>query len=252
MALRPSNRQRNHWAVSLLNVEPTDRFLEVGFGPGIAIREAARRATRGKVTGVDHSDEMVRQATRRNRDAVQKGRVELHQMDADALRALESTFEKVLVVNSLGFWPQPVDRLADLHSIMSDWGVIAIVSQPRCPGATNEHTERAEQEIRQQLQQAGFSHLRSERLELDPTRRLRARHQPDRAESSSQRILTVEAHNRLDRGDPASGQHPLGDLARRGEPGPDRLARPLLVEDGPGLRRARRKSDDARRPRQGE
>jgi ubiquinone/menaquinone biosynthesis C-methylase UbiE len=168
MTLRPSNRHRNHWAVSLLDVEPTDRFLEVGFGPGIAIREAARRATHGKVIGVDHSDEMVRQATKRNRDAVHEGRVELHQMDADALRLFESTFDKVLVVNSLGFWPQPLDRLVDIGSIMSEGGVIAIVSQPRCPGATNEHTERAEQEIRLQLQQAGFTDLRSERLELDP------------------------------------------------------------------------------------
>ena len=122
----------------------------------------------GKVVGVDHSGEMVRQATRRNRDAVDRGLVELHQMDANGLRALEPGFDKVLVVNSLGFWPQPADRLVDLRSIMSEGGVIAIVSQPRCPGATNVHTERAEQEIRQQLHQAGFSDLRSERLELDP------------------------------------------------------------------------------------
>jgi hypothetical protein len=89
-------------------------------------------------------------------------------MDADAVCSFEPTFDKVLVVNSLGFWPQPIDRLVDLRSIMSEGGVIAIVSQPRCPGATNEHTERAEHEIRQQLLQAGFTDLRSERLELDP------------------------------------------------------------------------------------
>jgi hypothetical protein len=99
---------------------------------------------------------------------VHEGRVELHQIEADALRAFESNFDKVLAVNSLGFWPQPVDRLVDIRSIMSEGGVIAIVSQPRCPGATREYTERAEQGIRQQLQQAGFTDLRSERLELDP------------------------------------------------------------------------------------
>jgi ubiquinone/menaquinone biosynthesis C-methylase UbiE len=168
MALRPSNRYRSQWAVTLLDVQPTDRFLEIGFGPGIAIREAALRARQGKVTGVDHSAEMVRQATRRNRDAVHQRRVELQQMDADALGAFESNFDKVLVVNSLGFWPQPVDCLADIRSIMNRGGVIAIVSQPRCPGATHEDTDRAEQEIRRQLQQAGFTDLRSERLELDP------------------------------------------------------------------------------------
>jgi ubiquinone/menaquinone biosynthesis C-methylase UbiE len=190
MALRPSNRHRNQWAVSLMDLQPTDRFLEIGFGPGIAIREAARRAIRGKVVGVDHSEEMVRQATRRNRDAVHEGRVELHQIEAESLRSIASIFDKVLAVNSLGFWPRPVDRLLDIRSIMSEGGVIAIVSQPRCPGATGEHTERAEQEIRRRLQQAGFTDLRSERLELDPpvvcvlaTNQTLHRHDPDEASS---------------------------------------------------------------------
>ena len=34
MALRRSNRRRNAWVVSLLDVQPTDRVLEIGFGPG--------------------------------------------------------------------------------------------------------------------------------------------------------------------------------------------------------------------------
>ncbi len=77
MALRSSNRKRNVWAVGLLGVEPTDRVLEIGFGPGIAIRELSRRASHGLVCGVDQSEIMVRQATRRNMDAVRAGRVDL-------------------------------------------------------------------------------------------------------------------------------------------------------------------------------
>ncbi len=45
MALRPSNRKRNVWAVSVMDVQPDDRVLEIGFGPGIAVREIARRDT---------------------------------------------------------------------------------------------------------------------------------------------------------------------------------------------------------------
>src|SRR5947209_8447596 len=37
MATRGSNRERNIWAVGLLDVQPDDRVLEIGFGPGIAI-----------------------------------------------------------------------------------------------------------------------------------------------------------------------------------------------------------------------
>ena len=42
MANRGSNRERNIWAVGLLDVQAQDRVLEIGFGPGIAIQEFAR------------------------------------------------------------------------------------------------------------------------------------------------------------------------------------------------------------------
>jgi SAM-dependent methyltransferase len=151
-----------------LDVGPADRILEIGFGPGIAIREAARRATQGRVAGIDHSPEMVRQATRRNAAAVREGRVELHQAAVTGLPSFESAFDKVLAVNSLGFWPRPVDHLTEIRLLMRRGGIIAIVSQPRCLGATSEHTDRAERQIRQQLQDAGFGDIRSERLDLDP------------------------------------------------------------------------------------
>jgi ubiquinone/menaquinone biosynthesis C-methylase UbiE len=56
--------------VCLLDVRPTDRVLEIGFGPGLAIAELARRITRGRVYGIDHSAVMVRQAGKRNAAAV--------------------------------------------------------------------------------------------------------------------------------------------------------------------------------------
>ena len=43
-AHRPSNRQRNGWAVSLLGVQPANRVLEIGFGPGLAVAELVRAA----------------------------------------------------------------------------------------------------------------------------------------------------------------------------------------------------------------
>jgi ubiquinone/menaquinone biosynthesis C-methylase UbiE len=102
MALRSSNRQRNVWAVGLLGVGPTDRVLEIGCGPGLAIRELSRRATQGLVCGVDHSAVMVRQATQRNAAAVRAGRVDLRLGAAEQLPAFTEPFDKVLVVNNLG------------------------------------------------------------------------------------------------------------------------------------------------------
>jgi ubiquinone/menaquinone biosynthesis C-methylase UbiE len=145
-----------------------DRVLEIGFGPGIAIRELSRRATHGLVCGVDHSEVMVRQATKRNRDAVRAGRVELRCGSAEHLPAFEEPFEKVLAVNNMGMWREPDERLKELHSLMWPGGRIAIDSQPRCPGATAETTVAAGREIAARLTGAGFTSIWSDTLALKP------------------------------------------------------------------------------------
>ncbi|WP_345473537.1 class I SAM-dependent methyltransferase [Actinoallomurus oryzae] len=167
-ALRPSNRQRNLWAVSLLDVRPTDRVLEIGFGPGIAIAALARRATRGHVFGIDHSQAMVRHATRRNAAAIRAHRVHLTHASVERLPSFGDPLDAVLAVNSVGFWPDSVERLRELRRLLRPEGRIALVSQPRCPGATRDTTVRAAQELQDLLTRAGFTHPRVETLDLDP------------------------------------------------------------------------------------
>ena len=63
------------WVTELLNVASNETVLEVGFGPGTAIRRLSAMAAH--VAGVDASREMVAQAKARNAIAVKNGRVEL-------------------------------------------------------------------------------------------------------------------------------------------------------------------------------
>jgi ubiquinone/menaquinone biosynthesis C-methylase UbiE len=170
MAHRPSNRRRNNWVVSLLDVRPTDRILEIGFGPGLAIAELSRRVgDAGQVYGVDHSDVMLQQATRRNAAAIRTGRVRLTRASVDQLPpTLGGPFDAILAVNSLGFWPAPSERLQELRQRLAPGGRIAIASQPRCPGATTSTSLNAAREIEDQLRAAGFTHDRTETLDLDP------------------------------------------------------------------------------------
>jgi ubiquinone/menaquinone biosynthesis C-methylase UbiE len=167
-AHRRSNRQRNRWAVSLLDVRSTDRVLEIGFGPGIAVTELAGRAARGQVFGIDHSQLMVRQASRRNAAAIRAGRVHLTRASVDQLPSFGEPLDAILAVNTVGFWPEPVQRLRDLRRLLRPAGRVALVSQPRCPGATRDTTTRAAEELRDLLTRAGFVEIRVETLDLDP------------------------------------------------------------------------------------
>ncbi len=134
MGRRSSNVRRSRWAVDLLDIQAGDRLLEVGCGPGVAIAAAAARG--GTVVGVDRSAVMVGQARRRNRRAVRDGRVELHVAQRRGLPAFDTPFDKVLAVNTVGHWDDPLTGVVALRSALRTGGTIAIVTQPRGADAT--------------------------------------------------------------------------------------------------------------------
>lgn len=168
MAHRPSNRQRSVWVASLLAVRPADRVLEIGYGPGVAVAALAR-AGAGHVYGVDHSGVMLRRASRRNGAAIRAGRVTLIEAPVDQLPpALDGPFDVIFAINSLAFWPAPVQRLGELRQRLAPGGRLAIASQPRCPGATADTSRSAAREIEKLLTEAGFTQLSIHTLPLSP------------------------------------------------------------------------------------
>jgi ubiquinone/menaquinone biosynthesis C-methylase UbiE len=168
MAHRPSNRRRNAWAVSLLDARRDDRVLELGFGPGLAIRELSRIAAEGYVCGIDHSELMLRWARRRNADGLRRGVVDLRLGSVDELPAFDALFDKILAVNTMVFWSEPVARLAELRRLLRPGGLIAVAHQPRGPGATDETSAAKGREIAAALDRAGFSEVRLKTMRLKP------------------------------------------------------------------------------------
>jgi SAM-dependent methyltransferase len=168
MGHRSSNVARSLWAVELLDVRPADRVLELGCGPGVALAALATRATGGLVVGVDHSRVMIRQARRRNRSAVRAGRVRLIQSPVEALSLGEESFDAALAVNTLGMWPEPALRLREIARLLRPGGRIALVSQPRCSGATAATSAAAADELAGLLAEAGFDRVETRLLDLDP------------------------------------------------------------------------------------
>lgn len=168
LASRSSNRRRNVWAVSLLDVHPDDRVLEIGFGPGIAIREVSRLAGRGYVCGVDHSEEMLRQATKRNAAPIRTGQVDLRLGSVDCLPVFAEPFDKILAVNSIMFSHRSIERLRALRRVTRPGGRIAIVHQPRGPGATDASAAAKGDEIVGVMRQAGLSEVCVHTMNMKP------------------------------------------------------------------------------------
>jgi ubiquinone/menaquinone biosynthesis C-methylase UbiE len=124
--MRFGNKPANVWAISLADVRPSDRVLEVGFGSGVAIRQLARLAPEGQVCGVDFSPEMVRQARKLNAASVAAGRVNLREGEATTLPFGDDTFDKVLSVNVIYFWPEPLRSLNEIRRVLKPGGRLVL------------------------------------------------------------------------------------------------------------------------------
>ena len=163
------NRRRIAWAVDLLRVRPSDRILEIGFGPGVSLAQLASRASQGFVVGVEHSPVMLAQAARRLRREIAGGRVEIRQGTVSALPYPDGVFDKALAVNTLLFWPHPLADLAEVKRVLVPGGSLLVVWQPHGAGS-GAAVERAARRVQEQLQEAGFVQISVAFKELRPVR----------------------------------------------------------------------------------
>src|SRR5215831_14744878 len=95
-----TNRTIAARVIALLNVQPHDRVLEIGCGPGVGLQLLARMVSSGQVAGVDASAEMVEQARVRNAQAIAAGRVVLGRGSVERLPFEDARFDKALAINS--------------------------------------------------------------------------------------------------------------------------------------------------------
>ena len=168
MAHRSSNLERNEWAVSLLNLQPSDRVLEIGFGPGVTIQKMSEIVIHGVIWGIDHSEVMLRQASKRNERTIAAGRVRLVLTSVSKLPSFDDPFDKILAVNNFQFWNKKIDVLRRLREQLPTGGIIALVHQPRIPGATEDDATEAGESFARDLEMAGFKDIKVERKMMKP------------------------------------------------------------------------------------
>lgn len=117
--------------LALLAARPEHDVLEIGFGGGSAMRRLARRASSGVITGVDISPEMVQRAQRQFQSEIQSGRVRVQLGDIARLPFGDSAFDRVFTVNTIYFWPDTMQGLAEIYRVLRPAGIAAISIRSR-------------------------------------------------------------------------------------------------------------------------
>lgn len=168
MANRPSNVQRNAWTVDLLALEPHHRVLEIGCGPGLALKACASKLTTGKAVGIDHSEVMVQQASKRVSTEIRDGRADVILGNIDDLEIVEGTFDRVFSLNVIQFIPDVEQAFRDIYAVLSEDGLAATTYQPRSKNPARADALKMAEKVANAMRHAGFVDIETHELGLEP------------------------------------------------------------------------------------
>lgn len=127
------NAALSHWVVDRaadhLGGAP-ERVAELGPGPGVGLEALLAKFPDAKVWGIDISSVMLSQSRKRNRAAVEAGRLTLLEGGIATVGACAPA-DVVMANHVLYFWKDPVAELAELRSFLRPGGLLALGYQLR-------------------------------------------------------------------------------------------------------------------------
>jgi ubiquinone/menaquinone biosynthesis C-methylase UbiE len=113
-------------AFQLMNIQPTDRVLEIGFGHGHFLAQTVELASNGWVAGVDFSEDMVLAASNRYATLIEARKLAVVQGDIKAIPYPENTFTNVFALNTIYFVDEPLVALQEIYRVLRTGGMACI------------------------------------------------------------------------------------------------------------------------------
>lgn len=123
-AMRLANARANALAVARLAPEKGERILELGCGPGQALRRILAHDV-AHAMGIDHSAIMIAQARRNNADAMAGGRLSLCYGDITTLPLDDASMDGVLAVN-VAYFMRDASGIAEARRVLKPGGRLVL------------------------------------------------------------------------------------------------------------------------------
>ena len=108
----------------VLNLQPDDKYLEIGFGSGFFIKKYASHVSR--IAGLDYSEDMVKLASDINKNLIESGKAEFKQGDVADLPWKNNKFSVAVGIETFFFWPEPKTALKELFRVLEPEGRLVL------------------------------------------------------------------------------------------------------------------------------
>ena len=110
------------FALETMGLQAGSEVLEIGFGNGKMFPKLFSKAPGIRVTGLDFSADMVKQARRNNAPLLQSGKLQIHEGASNCTPFPDNSFDKVFCINVLYFWDNPEEHLREVLRVLKPGG----------------------------------------------------------------------------------------------------------------------------------
>ncbi|QSH40585.1 class I SAM-dependent methyltransferase [Lentisphaerota bacterium ZTH] len=115
------------WGLSNLEINPELNILDIGCGGGHAVKRLHELYPAAKISGIDHSPDMVELTREVNAQAVEEGAVDLLVGSVSKLPFPDEYFELAVAMETVYFWPEIASDIIEVHRTLLPGGILLIL-----------------------------------------------------------------------------------------------------------------------------
>lgn len=128
--MNKSHEAMAQWGVSHFEVKKDSKILDIGCGGGRNIQRFAEQISEnGRVVGIDYSEVSVEKSIELNKEAIDKGIVNVLQGFVSEMPFYDGTFDIVTAFETIYFWPDFINDLKEVNRVLKEDGFIFICNE---------------------------------------------------------------------------------------------------------------------------
>ena len=129
--LNSTNRYITRFTYKCCQPNSGHQILEIGFGNGVLMPALLKMASDISLVGIDFSKDMVDLGDKLLRSYVDKKEIELIHASVEALPFSDNCFNTICTINTLYFWPDPIENAKEVLRVLKPEGKMCIGIRPK-------------------------------------------------------------------------------------------------------------------------
>jgi ubiquinone/menaquinone biosynthesis C-methylase UbiE len=129
--LNNTNQFITAFTYDCVNPASGEVILEIGFGNGKLMPQLLQKSSDIKLFGIDFSEEMVMQGKKNLKSWIEKEEIQLVTASVENMPFDDNYFDKIATINTLYFWPNPLNDAKEVLRVLKPGGKICIGIRPK-------------------------------------------------------------------------------------------------------------------------